>query len=816
MSAVDTLARDIRYALRTLARSPGYTVMVLVTLALGIGANTAIFSVINGVLLQPLPYRDGPELVLVRQQALRAGTENIPFAVKEILDYREQLDSLDGFVEYHGMSFTLLNRGEPDRVLSGVVSANFFDVLGVQPHLGRTFVDGDDDLGAEAVLVLSYPYWQQRFGGDPGIVGTVFEMNDRPHTVVGILPPIPQYPRENDVYMPTSACPFRAAGEARMEQNRTAFRGMTAFGRLAPGVSDERFGSELTTVASRLSRDFPETYPPDSGYTAVTIPLFTELTREARPMLIVLLGTAGLVLLIACANVANLTLARMTRREREFAVRTALGAGRGRLLGQLLTETTLLALLGGALGLFLAWQGLDLLVGFAALFTTRTSQIAIDGSVLAFTLATAVVTGLAFGAIPALTVRTDLSTALKEGGAQSTDTGSRHRFRNLLTVAQVAVSFMLLVAAGLLLTSFYRLQQVDAGVTAEQVLTAEVFPNWSKYTSSESRNQLFNGVLARLGQQPGVISAAVSNAVPLTGAFAQQQAFQIEGRRSDEPDLRPELQTQVISPDYFQTVGVPLLTGRAFDLTDDSETVPVAIISRSLAARHWDERDDPVGQRMSIDDGETWLTIVGIVSDVRQQGLDADVPDQLYRPYLQGGAPSRVLVRVGRDPARLAASIRDAVHAIDPQQPVENFATLEEVRDETLATRRLSMVLLGLFAGVALLITVTGIAAVIATFVSQRTREFGLRMALGAEPRAVLGMVMRQGVTLVVVGLGLGAAGAVAFGRVLEAWLFETAPTDLVTFGAVSLVFVVAGLTACFLPARRAMGVDPMVALRSE
>ena len=768
------------------------------------------------MLLQPLPYRDGYELVLARQQALGAGTENIPFSVKEIIGYREQLDSLSGFVEYHGMSFTLLNRGEPDRVLTGVVSANFFAVLGVQPLLGRAFVDGDDDLGAEAVLVLSYPYWQQRFGGDPAIVGEVFEMNDRPHTVVGVLPPIPQYPRENDVYMPTSACPFRAAGEARMEQNRTAFRGMTAFGRLKPEMSVAQFETELATVADRFGRDFPETYPEASGYAAITIPLFGELTREARPMLLVLLATTGLVLLLGCANVANLTLARMARRGREFAVRAALGAGRGRLLRQLLTETTLLALAGGAFGLLLAWQGIDLLVSFTALFTTRTSQIAIDGWVLVFTLATAILTGLAFGFVPALATRADLSSALKEGGSQSTDASRRHHFRNVLTIAQVAVSFMLLIGAGLLLTSFYKLQQVDAGFNSENVLTAEVFPNWSKYRSAESRRQLFTGVLDRLATRPGIDSVAVANDVPMASETAQQQRFAIERRTYDEPDLRPQLETRVVSSGYFMTVGVPLLRGRTFTAADDAETLPVGVISRSLAARHWGADAEPIGQRVTLDEGETWLTIIGIVGDTRDHGLESEPPDQLYRPYLQSGSPTRVLVRARMDPMAMSAQVREAVHDVDAEQPVENFRTLEETRSDTLATRRLSMVLLGLFAGLALLITVTGIAAVIATSVSQRTREFGLRMALGAEPGTVLAMVMRQGLALVVVGLVLGLAGAFAFGRVLASWLFETGPTDLATFGAVSIVFVLAGLAACFLPARRAMAVDLMVALRSE
>ncbi len=819
----ETFAKDVRYGLRTLRKSPGYTAVAILTLALGIGANTAMFSVVNGVLLQPLPYRDGEELILVRQQGPLAGRNNIAFSVKEIMDYRDHLQTLDGFVEHHGMSFTLLNRGEPDRVLTGVVSSNFFDVLGVTPLLGRTFLDTDDDLGAEAVLILSYPYWQQKFGGDPAIVGQVFEMNDRPHTVVGVLPPIPQYPRENDVYMPTSACPFRARGEARMHENRSAFRAMTAFGRLGPGTTLDGFGAELSTVANRFQQDFPETYPADWGYTAIPIPLFEELTRDARPMMLILLGTSGLVLLIACANVANLTLARMMRRERELGVRAAMGAGRGRLLQQLLTESTLLAVAGGAVGLLVAWRGLDVLVSFATLFTPRTSQIAIDGWVLGFTLGVSILTGLVFGAVPAFSLGHHVVTALKEGGAQTTDARARHRLRSVLIVGQVAVSFVLLIGAGLLLTSFYKLQRVDPGFNPENVLTAEAFPNWS--TSPESHFQLLRDLLERIESRPGVVSAAVANSLPMIGERFSDR-FEIEGRFHEDPDLRPEFEGRVASPDYFETVGVPLLAGRTFTNLDDEAAPAVVVISRSLARRHWGD-ESPVGQRITIDrcpgpncpsrdEGEAWITIVGVVGDVKHHGLDSDPAAELYRPFLQTGAASRVLVRTRANPMVMAAQVRDAVHEIDPEQPVENFRTLEEVRSGTLATPRLTAILLGLFATLALLITLTGITGVIATSVSQRTREFGIRMALGAQRRTLLGVVMRQGLSLVLLGLALGVVGALGLSRVLAGLLFETEPTDPLTFLGVSLAFIAAGLAACFVPARRAMTVDPMVALRSE
>ena len=809
------LLRDIRYGLRTLFRDPGYSVLVVATLGLGIGANTAIFSVVYGVLLRPLPYEDGHELVLARQQATRAGSTTIPFSVKEIADYREQLETLDGLVEYHGMSFTLLNRGAPDRVLTGVVSANFFDVLGVRPRLGRAFIDSDDDIGAEPVLVLSHPYWQQRFGGDPNVVGTVLEMNDRPHTVIGVLPPIPQYPRDNDVYMPTSACPFRARAEARMHEDRTAFRGMTAFGRLRKGNEVDQFGADLAMVASRLERDFPEVYEPDSGYTAIPIALDDELTSQARPMLLILLGITTLVLLIACANVANLTLARTSGRHRELALRSALGAGRGRILTQLLTETMLLALAGGAVGLGLAWAGLDLLIAFAGLLTPRTSQIALDGSVLVFTGMLSVVTGLVFGLLPALSTRSSVATTLKEGSGQSTDTRRARVYRQLLTVAQVAVSFMLLVGAGLLLASFYRLQQVDPGYRAENVLTAEVFPNWSKYTSAESRRQLFTGILDRIESRPGVLSAAVANDVPLDGQPAQQQAFQIEGRPYDDPDLRPELEVRVASPRYFETIGVGLLAGRVFTDLDDDAGIGVALISRALAQRHW-SATDPIGQRVTLNDGADWLTVVGVVADVRHEGLDQPVSDVLYRPFLQVAGASRILVRARMDPLSLATEVRAAVHDIDAEQPVEAFSTLAQARRDTMASRRLTMVLLGLFAGLALLITVTGIAGVVATSVSQRTREFGVRLALGAEPARLLRMVMRQGLMMVAAGLVLGMAGAVGFSRVLASFLFDTTPTDPSTFALVSLMLVGVAGVACLLPASRTLRVDPVVALRAD
>jgi len=811
----DALAQDARYGLRALAASPGFTLVAVVTLGLGIGANTAIFSVIDGVLLKPLPYREGGRLVLVRQSAPLDGQDNIGVSIKEVQDYRQELATLESLVEYHSMSFILLSHGEPDRVDTGVVSSNFFDVLGVKPLLGRSFVDTDDDLGAEPVLILSYGYWQHKFGGDPDIVGTVFQMNDRPHTVVGVLPNIPQYPRENDVYMPTSACPFRANGERRMNQDRRAFSALLAFGRMKPGVTLDEVQGDVRAVAGRFREEYPKVYPPDSGFTATSIPLQVELVRQARPMLLILFGAAALVLLIACANVANLTLARTLRREREFAVRTALGAGRGRLLRQLLTESTILAMAGGILGLLLARLTLGMLTAFVARFTTRTMQIGIDGWVLAFTGVVSILTGVAFGTIPAMTSRLRVAGALKDGTVQSGEGARRHRLRGALIVGQVAVSFALLIGAGLLLISFYRLEQVDPGYRAERVLTAEIFPNWSNQHSDEQMHARYQDLLGRLEAQPGVLSAAITNAVPLAQLRPFSRPFRIWGQPAERPERRPTAAFSIASTHYFATLGVPLLQGRLFTPLDHERAARVAVINQTMA-RYWGD-EDPLGSEVTFDD-EHWVTIVGIVGNVRQFGLDRAADAQIYVPLRQtmGGLGARLLVRTASAPTAIAAAMKEAVYAVDPEQPVEQIQTLLELKGERLATPRLTATLLLLFAGLALVITVAGLTGVIGTSVSQRTHEFGVRMALGATRARVLRLVLRQGLVMVLAGLAIGATASFAFGRVLSSYLFLTEPTDPLTFTMVSLVFVACAAGACFVPARRATTIDPTTALRAE
>jgi predicted permease len=818
ISWFDELIQDVTYGLRGLVRNPGYAALAVLTLGLGIGANTAIFSVINGVLLKPLPYEHGDRLVVVRQSAPLSGQNTVGVAIAEYFDYREQATaSFDGLVEYHQMNFDLLNRGEPDRVNTGVVSHNFFDLLGITPILGRTFVAADDQHGAEAVLLLSHTYWRTRFGGDPSIVGQVFEMNDRPHRVIGVLPNVPHYPQENDVYMPVLACPFRAAAERTIAQNRRAFGGLSVFGRVKEGHSHQEAASTIATINQRFTADHAGVYrTASSGFQATALDVRSALTEGARDLLLILLGITSLVLLIACANVANLTLARMLGRDRELALRTALGAGRGRLARQLLTESTLLATVGGLVGVVFAWATVGMLTRFVARFTQRTGEIDLDPLVLLFTLAVSVVTGVLFGTLPALATRVNLTSALKQGSNQAGESGGRRRVQGALIVAQVAVSVMLLVGAGLLLASFYRLQRVDPGYRADGVLSAQVYGNFSRYGNISALRRLYLPILERLEGQPGVVSAAITNAVPLAGAAPGTTRFDIDGRVTDDPDRRPTTDVRVASDRYFETIGIPTVSGRVFGSLDTAESLPVVVINRAMS-RYWDGVD-PIGTRISLNRGETWLTVVGVVADVRQFGLAQETVAQIYVPLAQSpfNFAGQVLVRTASEPSSFAQALRATVHAVDPNQPVENVQTLNDLRSEALAAPRLTATLLGVFAGLALLVTLAGIGGVIATSVTQRTREFGVRMALGASRQAVLGLVLRQGLTLVAIGLVLGIGAAAAAGRVLSTYLYQTAPRDPWIIAGVALAFLGAATLACLAPARRATTVDPLIALRTE
>jgi putative ABC transport system permease protein len=813
------LRQDTGFALRMMRKNLGFTLAAVLVLALGIGANTAIFSVVNAVLLKPLPYEHGERLLLLQQGTTR---NDVPgsrtFSVPELTDYRRQSGSMDALVEYHNMQFIMLGRTEPERVETGVVSWNFFDVLGVKPFEGRMFESNDEKTDAPAVLLLSYEYWLRSFGGDPTVMGKVFRMNDKPHTVIGVLPPFPQYPEQNDVYMPSTACPFRSNPKTIADRQGRMLR---VFGRMKPGVKPMQAGADLSAVATAMQKEFPKDYPENAAMKIDVTPLKVELTREAKPTMLLLLAAAGFVLLIACANVANLNLARMAKRERELGVRAAMGANRVRLFRQLLTESLLLAVGGGALGLLLATSGLQLLVAFAARFTPRANEVHVDGAVLLFTLGVALFVSVLTGTAPAVGKREDLVTSLKAGGHAAAGT-ARGRLRGALIVAQVAVSFLLLIGAGLTVRSLINLQHVDPGFKPSNVLTMGISLDFVRYmdpsvdVSNQKMLAFSDSLLGKVRAMPQVAFAAMSGEFPLDKSPAYNNEFLIDGQRGDSTAAKPTADFNVITGDYFRALGVPMLGGRSFDDRDRHGKPLVAIVSASLARRHW-PNDDALGRRISFDNGDTWTEIVGVVADVHERSLDQLPRDLIYLPYAQYPqmAPSLV-ARTQGDPMNIARAVVSHLYEVDPNQPAGRIKSLEQLRADSIAAPRLTANLLGLFALLALAIAAAGIGGVMALSVSQRTHEIGVRMAIGARPGEIVLMILRHGMTLALTGVGLGVLGAFVLTSAVKSLLFGVAPNDPATFGGVAAVLAAAALAACYIPARRAAQVDPLRALRAD
>lgn len=815
---LEDLWQDFCYALRVLSKNAIYSLIVVITLALGIGANSAIFSVIYGVLLRPLPYENSGNLIYLKQQDPLVQLDNIGFSVKDLEDYRKANNTLEDIAEHRITTFVLYGKEQPEEVKTSVVSANFFDLLGVKPFMGRVFVPNDEQHGAEAVLILSYNYWQKSHNADKDIVGKVFKMNNRPHTVIGVLPQIPQYPTESDVYILTSACPFRSS--QRIIENRSArMVNVFVFGRLKSGTSVEQANSEFKTISANLVSQYPENYPQNSGFTASVNQLQEELTQKAKPTFLILLTTTFFVLLIACANVANLALARLMSREKEMAVRKALGAGRGRLVRQLMAESTILTAIAGALGLLLAASGLELLTNFASRFTTRANEIQLDSSVLIFTLVVSLLSGILFGLLPVFLPEKSLMNILKDT-SNAASTGTRwQNLRSALLIVQVAFCFVLLIGAGLMMRSLLKLQQVNPGFNPENVLAIRIRPNWSKYTTREQYIQLYQRILDNIKNQPGVTFASLASTYPLDklsitfGPF--NHGLLIENRPTSASDVIPQVDLRGVSVDYFQTIQLPLLTGRLFTDADNNQAPKVAIINQAMANRMW-SNEDPIGKRISVDNGENWITIVGIVSNARQYGLNKDPIDELYQPLPQSLGAGNLLVRTAADPVQLGKQLQKALYEIESEMAIPEIETMQAAMNDSMASPRLTTILLGIFAALALLITVAGITGVMALMATQRTQEIGIRMALGATQRDILWMVLKQGITLVIVGLSLGIVVAVAVTRLMTSLLFAVEPTDPVTFLSVSLLLIVFASLACFIPARRAALIDPMRVLKNS
>jgi putative ABC transport system permease protein len=787
--------------LRTLKMHKAYCALVIFTLSLGIGANTAIFSVINGVLLRPLPYGNGDRLVMVQQPALRLGQPDYGFSMLELQDYRSGMRSFAGMNAYHSMTFTLYGHGDPLRVTSGVVSSGFFDDLGVRPLHGRTFRNGEDAIGQPAIALLSYEFWRDHFGANPNVVGQTFTMNDKVHTVVGVLPRLPKFPNANDIYIPNGNCPFLSA-PAMM--NDRGMRMVAVYARLAPGVTEARAAADLRAMSLREHRDYGSIYPPELGLSVRLVGLRELLSRDGRPTFLALLMMTVFLLAVSGANVANLTLARQLRRTRELAMRVALGADRVRLLRELMTESTALAVIGGAVGLILAWAGLGVLRDFASRYTPNTAGIRIDGVVLLFTLMISVVTGLLFGALPVFPPRRSLSDILRDGGATSMG-ASRGRLRATLVVCQVAIAFVLLAGAGLLARTLVNLRRVDPGYDASHVTTALVSLNWTKYADTLSQQRAGQDLVRALRTSPGVTAVGIAGALPLDGQPAGRFPLQTAERSVQAEFI-------LVGGEYFKAIGTPVLGGREFSDADRDQQV--VIVNQTAARTFW--RGDPLGQRISADTGKHWSTVVGVVRDVRQHDLTSEVGPVVYVPFERQPQTSiRVLLRGGGSFATTADRIREAAHGLDPLTPVSEVETLEALRTTSLASPQLTTVLsLGL-ALVALLLTAAGLGGVMAFAVAERTQELGIRLALGARRGAVLAMVLRQGMMLVGVGLVAGLTVAIAVTRGLSGLLFGVGPTDIATYGAVFAGIVSVTLLACLLPARRAITIDPLRALRS-
>jgi predicted permease len=809
-TSAETLIRDLRYGARALRKNPGFTAVAVLTLALGVGANTAIFSVVNAVLIRPLPYENSHELVQLWGTMPQSDTS--PVSPANFLDWRGQNRVFERTAAYTGQSLNLSGAGEPERIRAARVSADLFELLRARPALGRAFLPEEDQHGGHRVVVLSHALWQRRFGGNPAVVGQTLSLSDQSYEVVGVMPPNFSFPRTTtEMWTPIAFSPTERA------MRDTNF--LSVIARLKPGVTLEQARSEMGVLARGLSGQYPDTNT-EVGVKVVSYK--EQVVGDARLSLLLLLGAVGFILLIACANVANLLLGRAAARRKEMTIRAALGASRGRVIRQLLTESVLLSLAGGGLGLLLAHWGLDLLAALQPTNIPRLAELSIDRRVLLFASALSLLTGVAFGLAPALLAsKPELNDALKEGVKGTGGGSGRQRLRSLLIVSEIALSLVLLVGAGLMIKSFWRLMQVDPGFNPENTLTAVVSLPVSRYAETDRQIAFFQQAVERVGNLPGVEAAGVTTDIPLFGGSST--GFDVEGRPPAAPGQRPMVEFRSVSPDYFRAMGISLVRGRTFNERDRADAPGVVIVNETLARRYFPGAD-PLGKRLGLSKPTDWREIVGVARDTRNYGLDEEVKPEAYMPYTQsapdylsGSVSAMVLVaRTASDPQGVAAAVKREVQALDSSQPVYNIKTMEQYLAESTGQRRFNMLLLAIFAGVAVLLAAVGLYGVMSYAVVQRTHEIGVRMALGARGRDVLRMIVGQGLLLTLVGVALGLAAAFALTRVIRGMLYEVSSTDPATFIAVTSLLVLVSFLACLVPARRATRVDPLIALRSE
>ena len=814
---MNQLRQDFRFAFRMMRKSKLFTIIALLTLAIGIGANTAIFSVVYGVLLRPLPFRDPTRLVYLWHtppQSNFPGMKIFAVSAANYFDWKAQSQSFESMVITSRVGLNLTGGGEPQALRGLQVSPEYLTVLGVSPLLGRGFAPDEDQPGHDHVVILSYGLWKSRFASDPKIIGHTINLDEAPYTVIAVMPRSFHFPDTAEFWCPMSWTP--ASRSVRGEHH------YVVIARLKPGADMRAAQAEMDTISQRLAQQYPAD---NNGWGATIVPLREQMVGDVRPALLVLLGAVVFVLLIACANVANLMLAKILDRRSEIAIRSALGATRSRILQQVLAESLLLALFGGVLGVLLAKLGLDAIIGYLSSQLPRVADITIDWWVLAFTVFVSFVAGVITGIAPAWRLsNVNVNDALKHGG-RGADTGGR-RTRSVLVVAEVALSLMLLAGAGLLMRSLWNLQAVDPGFDPHNVLTASLSLPDKKFTGPEQADRFLEQIHQQLRIIPGVQSAALVDDLPLTGGSIQPVA--IEGHPAAAMADQPEVPVRRVSSDYFRTMGIRFLRGRDFNETDTDDRLRVAIISEAMAKRFW-PNGDAIGKHVTLSFAQGGpREIVGIVDNVKVHGLDVqeDLPT-LYEPYSQLDLPAAgfgefrapgtsLALRTSLRPTSLSTAIAQAVHQVDSGIPIADVLTMEQVMDESLSPQRFNMFLLGTFAAVALLLAAIGIYSVLAYSVRRRTAEIGIRMALGAQIRDVLVLILREGMGLVLAGIALGLVGALALSRFLRSLVFGVGTTDIPTFFAVAALLSIIALVACYLPARRALRIDPIIALREE
>jgi len=807
-----TLLQDIRYGLRMLLKSPSFTLIAVITLALGIGANTAIFSLVNSVLVRPLKYKEPDQLVMVWEDESSVGFPRDTPAPGNYADWKSQNQSFEDMAAMDERDYDLTGEGEPEKLPAFGVTSNFFSLLGVNPALGRNFTAEEDKPGASKVAIISYSLWQTRFGADQSIIGRKVLLNGEPYTVVGVMPQGFQFESADTKLW----VPIALTSEDLANHNRHYLK---VVARLKPNVTVAQANADVKGITQRFAASDPDQ---PEGFSALVVPLHEQLTGESRSPLLLLLVAVGFVLLIACANIAGVLLSRAAARQREMAVRAALGASRWRIVRQLLTESVLLGSAGGVLGLLLAMWALAFLQQLIPPGIRESTTLVLDLPVLCFTLGISMLTGVIFGLAPALQAsKTDLNEALKQGSGRTGFGAGQRRLRNAFVISEMALALILLVGAGLLIQTLSKLREQYSNMRPESALTLRTVLSEERYPEHAQRTAFYNQVLERVKNLPGVVSAGFTTSVPLVWKGGSNN-ISLEGRQP-EPGVKWTANHRQVSSGYFQAIGMALKQGRLFTDQDNEHAMPVAIINETMAQQYW-PGENPLGKRFKMggpNSDATWMTIVGIVADVRQMSTDAPTRPEMYMPYSQIPyyslfAPRDLVIRTTLAPTSLVPAVRQAIHEVDPNEPVSDIRTLAEVLQQETAQRRVGMILLAVFAGLALLLASLGIYGVLSYFVVQHIPEIGVRMALGAQRKDVLKLIIGKGMKLVLAGIAIGLAGSFALTRLIKSLLFGISAFDPLTFVAVAALLMLVALLACYLPARRATRVDPMVALRYE